>query len=273
MALKTPMEIARTACTSSRSKVSLSITQIVILGFQAGAYVAFGGWFMISVTRDMSSGLGALLGGTVFCVGLILVLIAGAELFTGNCIIPLGVLAGCVPLRGMLRNWVLVYLANFLGAALLAWLTYQTGLWRGATGVKALSIAAAKMNLPWGEIFFRGILCNWLVVLAVWASMAADDVVGKIAALFFPITAFVASGFEHCVANMYFLTLGLFLRGEGLPVDPALVAEITPGGLLHNLVPSTLGNIVGGVLFVAPLYFAAFREGLNNPAGMPQASQ
>lgn len=268
MALKSPPEIARAAaCATSPAKAALSILQMLVLGLQAGAYIAFGGWFMISVTRDMAphfgQGLTSLVAGAVFCVGLVLVLLAGAELFTGNCIIPLGVLQGTVSLKEMLRNWFWVYLANFAGAVLVAWLTYRTGLWHGATGAKALTIAAAKMNLSWSEIFFRGILCNWLVVLAVWISMAADNVFGKIAAVILPITAFVASGFEHSVANMYFLSMGLLLRGSGLPVDPAIIDGITPAGFLHNIVPCTLGNIVGGVLFVAVLYFVAYRRKMH----------
>jgi len=270
---KTPVELAKSACLAAKAKVAWSVPQMLVLGIMAGAYIAFGGWLMTIVTHDLASTMGVgfakFLGGSVFSVGLILVVIAGAELFTGNCMMPLSVMAGCTPMSGVFRNWFWVYLANFLGSIMVAFLIYYTGLWKGPVGVYAFKIAAGKMNLPISEAFVRGILCNWLVVLAVWMSMASTDIIGKIWAIFFPIMAFVASGFEHSVANMYFMALGLLLKGDpsvvsGADLSPEIFANINVAGYLHNLIPVTLGNMVGGIIFVAVFYFLVFRTNLED---------
>lgn len=270
---KTPVELAKSACMAAKAKVAWSIPQMLLLGIMAGAYIAFGGWLMTVVTHDLASTMGVgfskFLGGAIFSVGLMLVVIAGAELFTGNCMMPLSVMAGCTPMSGVLRNWFWVYVANFLGSIMVAVLIYYTGLWRGPIGIYAFKIAAGKMNLPIGEALVRGILCNWLVVLAVWMSMAAADVIGKIWAIFFPIMAFVASGFEHSVANMYFMGLGLLLKGDssivsaaGLPAE--VFSNVSVAGYLHNLIPVTIGNMIGGIFFVAIFYFLVFRTNLED---------
>ncbi len=272
MSFKTPIELAKAACTASQAKSKWSVSQMLILGILAGAYIAFAGYLCTVVTQDMAKYMGVgftkFMGGAVFSVGLMLVVIAGAELFTGNCMMPLGSLAGCTPLKGILRNWFWVYIANFIGSILIAILIYNTGLWHGPVGVNALKIAAGKMSLPMGQAFFRGLLCNWIVVLAVWMSMAATDVIGKIFACFFPIMLFVASGFEHSIANMYFMAMGLFVRGSEAIVSaanlaPEKLASVTWGGFIHNLVPVTLGNMVGGILFVAVFYFLVYKEKLE----------
>ena len=272
MSFKTPIELAKAACTASQAKSKWSVSQMLILGILAGAYIAFAGYLCTVVTQDMAKYMGVgftkFMGGAVFSVGLMLVVIAGAELFTGNCMMPLGSLAGCTPLKGILRNWFWVYIANFIGSILIALLIYNTGLWHGPVGVNALKIAAGKMSLPMGQAFFRGLLCNWIVVLAVWMSMAATDVIGKIFACFFPIMLFVASGFEHSIANMYFMAMGLFVRGSEAIVSaanlaPEKLASVTWGGFIHNLVPVTIGNMVGGILFVAVFYFLVYKEKLD----------
>ncbi len=272
MSFKTPIELAKAACTASQAKSKWSVSQMLILGILAGAYIAFAGYLCTVVTQDMAKYMGVgftkFMGGAVFSVGLMLVVIAGAELFTGNCMMPLGSLAGCTPLKGILRNWFWVYIANFIGSILIAILIYNTGLWHGPVGVNALKIAAGKMSLPMGQAFFRGLLCNWIVVLAVWMSMAATDVIGKIFACFFPIMLFVASGFEHSIANMYFMAMGLFVRGSEAIVSaanlaPEKLASVTWGGFIHNLVPVTIGNMVGGILFVAVFYFLVYKEKLE----------
>lgn len=269
--MKSPVEIARAACVSAKAKASWSVSQMIVLGFMAGAYIGFGGWAMTITTFDVQSlGVAKVIGGSVFSLGLILVVLAGAELFTGNCMMPLGVMAGCLPMRAVLKNWFWVYVANLLGSIAVAVLIYNTGLWHGAgdaVGAKALSIAAGKMGLGWKYAFFRGILCNWIVVLAVWLSMSADAVVGKIWAIYFPIMVFVASGFEHSIANMYFMTLGLLLKGDpgvlaAANLPAAKMGSISLWGFLNNLIPVTVGNIAGGVLFVAVLYFLAFKNKL-----------
>ena len=272
-AFKSPVEIAKGACASSKAKSSWSIPQMIIMGILAGAYIAFAGFLATVVSQDLSKyvgvGFSKFLTGAVFSTGLMLVVIAGGELFTGNCMMVLGSFAGCQPFRGVARNWFWVYMANFLGSILVALLIYYSGLWRGAVGANALKIAAGKMSIPFVEGFFRGILCNWIVVLAVWMSMAAVDVAGKIWAIFFPIMAFVASGFEHSIANMYFMSMGLLVKGSeaavtasGLPAEK--LANVGIGGFLQNLVPVTLGNMVGGILFVAVFYYLVFQKKLED---------
>jgi len=273
MNFKSPVELAKSACSASQAKSSWTVTQMLLLGTLAGAYIAFAGFLSTVVTQDMAKYMGVgftkFMGGAVFSVGLMLVVVAGAELFTGNCMMPLGYFAGCTPMKGILRNWFWVYVANFLGSILIAFFIYQSGLWNGPVGVNALKIAAGKMSLPFGQAFFRGILCNWIVVLAVWMSMAATDVIGKLFACFFPIMLFVASGFEHSIANMYFMAMGMFVKGSEAVVTaanlaPEKLAAVTMGGFFHNLIPVTIGNMVGGILFVAVFYYAVFKTKLEN---------
>ena len=271
--MKSPAELAKLACTVSKVKGNLSVRQMLLMGILAGAYIAFAGWLMTVVSHDMAqhfgSGVTRLMSGAVFSVGLMLVVICGSELFTGNCMMPLGYFAGCTPLPKILRNWGWVYTANLLGSILVAALIYFSGLADNAVGGRALQVAAGKMSIPFGQAFFRGILCNWIVVLAVWMSMAATDIVGKVWAIFFPIMTFVAAGFEHSIANMYFMTLGLFLKGTPVAVtasgltEPAL-ANISIGGFMSNLIPVTLGNMLGGILFVAVFYYFIFKDGLTD---------
>jgi len=273
MNFKSPVELAKSACSASKAKSSWTVTQMLLLGTLAGAYIAFAGFLSTVVTQDMAKYMGVgftkFMGGSVFSVGLMLVVVAGAELFTGNCMMPLGYFAGCTPMKGILRNWFWVYIANFIGSILIAFFIYNSGLWNGAVGVNALKIAAGKMSLPFGQAFFRGILCNWIVVLAVWMSMAATDVIGKLFACFFPIMLFVASGFEHSIANMYFMAMGLFVKGSDAIIaaanlPEAKLAAVNMGGFFHNLIPVTIGNMVGGILFVAVFYYAVFKTKLEN---------
>lgn len=273
---KTPATIAdtltRTLCVK---KVQASALRLSILGFFAGVYIGFGAQLAIMVTHDLAGFLGVgmakLIAGAVFSVGLMLVVIAGAELFTGNNLIFLSVLDRQVGVRRLLRNWTIVYFANLAGSLLLVLLMYWSGLWNtngGLVGAKALSIANAKVDLTFLQAFARGILCNWLVCLAVWMAVSARTVVGKVWAIFFPIMAFVASGFEHSVANMFFIPMGLAIKGQAAVVAAAGLTEklshLTVGGMVMNLIPVTLGNIVGGAFFVATLYWAVYiRKGKN----------
>lgn len=244
-----------------------------ILGILAGVFIGFGSELATMVTYDMSKFLGEgfakFIFGSVFSVGLILVVIAGAELFTGNNLIFASVLNGDVKLAKMLNNWFWVYVANFIGSLLLVWLMYASGLWQTGSfgvGAKALAIANGKVNLSLGAAFSRAIVCNWLVCLAVWLAVASKDVVGKIFAIYFPIMAFVASGFEHSVANMYIIPMGIFLKNSAEVVATAglsgKLANLTWGGFIaRNLIPVTLGNIIGGAFFVATLYWAVYLKG------------
>ena len=187
-------------------------------------------------------------------------------LTTGNCLILAGVLTRNVSMKGMLRNWFLVYLANFAGSILLVIIMYYSGLWKigkFGVGAAALTTAIGKVNLSFLEAFCRGIGCNWLVCLAVWLAIAGKDSISKIFGIYFPIMAFVASGFEHSIANMYFIPMGLFLKGKVAVVNAAGLTETIHNltwsrFLTGNLLPVTLGNIVGGAFFVGGIYYLAY---------------
>ncbi|MFP4421116.1 MAG: formate/nitrite family transporter [Desulfococcaceae bacterium] len=247
------------------AKATSPWVSLFVLGVLAGAYIGFGGLFSASVTFDMTLGIGMkkLIGGAAFSLGLMLVVIAGAELFTGNSLMISSVMTGRIGWRQMLERWGVVYLANFLGSLLVALLFYFSGLWRaggGALGESAVAVAFGKVNLGFGEAFVRAVGCNWLVCLAVWMALSARQVVGKILAIFFPIMGFVAIGFEHSVANMYFIPVGIFLSNWGGLAPAGLDLSTLHWGtfLWNNLVPVTLGNIVGGVVFVGLSYWSAY---------------
>lgn len=266
MNYSTPREIADTALQSGLVKCSLSAKQVLVLAILAGAYIAFAAEGSTMAVHDISGvGLARFLSGVIFSTGLMLVVICGAELFTGNTLIYMGYLEGKVSLTAMLKNWVLVYSGNLIGSVLLAVMMDASGLWsinNFLHGAYALKLAIGKVNLTFGEAFFRGILCNWLVCLAVWLAYAAKDISGKIWGIFFPIMLFVTSSFEHSVANMYYLTAGLLLKNS------KAVAALSSGydidklnmysAVFNNLVPVTLGNIVGGALFVGGCYWFTF---------------
>jgi formate/nitrite transporter len=218
-----------------------------------------------TLPKDFPFGVGVLLKGLIFTVGLILVVVAGAELFTGNNLILMAVLSKKVKLSGMLRNWGVVYLGNFIGSlimALLVALSQQYTMGSGAIGQTMFKIAETKSGLAFVPAVSLGILCNILVCLAVWMAFSARTTTGKIAAIIPPITAFVAAGFEHSVANMYFIPVALFVKS----FDPSFVEKlgfdiphVTWGNfLLNNLIPVTIGNIVGGAFFVGVLYWFIF---------------
>ena len=274
---RSPQAIAEIVTKSAGvKKATASILNILILGLLAGAYIGFGAALATLVGTDAASkygvGVAQVLIGSVFSVGLILVVIAGAELFTGNNLMIASVLGREYGLVRLLTRWAAVYGANFVGAVLLALIMYQSGLWKmasNAVGAKAIAIANAKVNLSFGEAFFRGVGCNWLVCLAVWMAFSAKDIAGKVLVIFFPIMAFVALGYEHCVANMYFIPMGLLLKGtsaaEGM--GAAALESLTWGKfLVANLVPVTLGNIGGGAIFVGSLYWWVYMRGkVRNP--------
>lgn len=265
---RTPANIAdnlsRSICVQ---KVNASILKLIVLGILAGVYIGFGACLATLIGHDAAKylglGLSRLVTGGVFSVGLMLVVIAGAELFTGNNLMLMGVLDKRAALSKMFYKWMVVFAANFLGSMLLAYLYYATNLWKmgdSAVGLAALNIANLKTNLTFTEAFSRGILCNWLVCLAVWMAIASREVVSKIFAIFFPIMAFVALGFEHSIANMYFVPLGIFLKGSNLVANTTLnLSGLTWGSFfLKNLIPVTIGNIIGGAFFVGLLYWLVY---------------
>ncbi|HET7158537.1 MAG TPA: formate/nitrite transporter family protein [Burkholderiales bacterium] len=206
-----------------------------------------------------------MLGGVVFSVGLVLVLVAGGELFTGNNLLAMAWAEGAVSTRELLRNWCIALCANAVGAFGIALLVLGTGYPQmndGAVGVTAVKIAIAKSTMPFWQAFFAGVLCNVLVCMAVWLTLAGRTVIDKVVAIVFPISAFVAAGFEHSVANMYFIPLGILLRDT---VDAATVAGVDRlnwSGYVRNLIPVTLGNIVGGSGLVALVYHVIYRLSL-----------
>jgi formate/nitrite transporter len=257
MSFKSPKEIVNAIDTAGCAKAELLWSRLLTLGFLAGAFVAFGGLLAIIVGGGVpgikadNPGLQRLIFGGVFPVGLILVVIAGAELFTGNtaCCIP-AVLSKKIPCTACAKNWCVSYIGNLLGSLFVAYfLTYLTGLvaenpWLGTT----ISIAEAKVSQDFWQLFFKGIGCNWLVCLAVWLAVASDDVIGKIWGIWFPIMAFVALGFEHSVANMFFIPAGIFYG-----------ADVTWSQFfIKNLIPVTIGNIIGGAFFVGVVYWYVY---------------
>jgi formate/nitrite transporter len=252
-----PREIAERVDAVCAAKASTSLLSLVMLGVLAGAFIGLGSLFYVIVVSDSSLGFAAsrVLGGTVFSLGLLLVVVAGAELFTGNNLLAMGWARGCITTGELLHNWIIVCFANFVGAAGLAAIVFLSGhtdMNNGAIGKTYMQIAAAKSSLPFWAAFFRGVLCNVLVCMAIWMTLAGRSLVDKFVAILMPIAAFVAAGFEHSVANMYFLTLGIMLHAAaGDPVDFS--------GLWRNLVPVIAGNIVGGSVLVALVYSVIYR--------------
>ena len=252
-------------------KVGLDFWSMFVLAVLAGAFIALGGEFFTLVTTKsgLSFGMNRLVGGLAFCLGLILVVVAGAELFTGNNLIVVAWVSGKVSLGQLMRNWIIVYFGNLVGSLITVMLMYLTRQWTldsYGVGVTALNIANAKVSLTFADALARGIMCNALVCLAVWLCLSARSVVDKILAIVFPITAFVASGFEHSVANMYFIPLGMLLKEEPEVLKAAgktaadLVNLSWQGFLVGNLLPVTIGNIFGGGFMVAAVYWFIYRR-------------
>lgn len=259
----TPVEAAEAVMDNGRRILTQPVASTIVLSLLAGFYIAFGAQLATIVTHDaaahVGSGIARFLGGSVFSIGLMLVIVCGAELFTGNTLLAKTALHGVIPWSRLLRNWVVVILGNFIGSVFFAWMMFHTELWAAdGIGQHTVNIAAAKCDLSFSAALVRGIFCNWLVCLAIFMAAAARDVTGKILACYAPIMAFVASGFEHSVANMYFIPAGLFIAPEIGANVPTLSWS---SFIVDNLVPVTLGNIIGGCVFVAGAYwFIHLRE-------------
>jgi len=293
-----PGEVAAAACGASSKKATLPLGQLIVLGLLAGVYIGFGANLGTVVSNDLpkflGNGFAQFMFGAVFSAGLMLVVVGGAELFTGNnMFMMIGALNNSCTWGDLLKNWVITWITNFIGALLLVYIlagafygffdsVAAVGLFNGAVGAKAMAISLGKVKLTWMSAFCRAILCNWLVCLAVWLAMASKDVVGKLFGIFFPIMAFVASGFEHSVANMFFIPMGILCSHVPGIVDFAaqatVTATMTPDAaaaaiagfksslapltwtnfLVKNLIPVTLGNIVGGAIFVGSVYWFSF---------------
>lgn len=257
-----PQQIAERVDSLGVAKARLPLLSMVMLGMLAGAFIGLGAMYYTLVVSDpaLSFAVSRVLGAVCFSLGLLLVVVAGAELFTGNNLLAMAWADGKVSSAEVLRNWVVVCLANFAGAAGLALLVYlsgHAGLNGGAVGQTYLKIAAAKSTMPVSELFFRGVLCNVLVCMAVWMVLAGRTVTDKFVAIVLPVSAFVAAGFEHSIANMYFFPLALLLKAGGA-VLPAGAEAITLWAMLRNLGPVILGNIVGGSVLVALVYYVIY---------------
>ena len=267
-----PKEIASRVETVGFTKANLNFLAKFTLSLLAGVFIAFGAALFTLVVCDskLSFGLTQLIGGLSFCLGLILVVVAGAELFTGNNLLVMAYVSKKITLKKLLENWVVVYLGNFLGAFSLALWVYLSRQWSAnnhLVGARALLIANAKVGLPFLVAFTRGVLCNALVCLAVWLCMGGRTTTDKILSILFPVTAFVALGFEHSIANMYFIPMGLLLKNNPAVLEAvaALTGKVNDFSgltmqtfLVNNLLPVTLGNIIGGGVLVGLVYWFVY---------------
>lgn len=264
-----PKDVAAKMCETGVGKCKLPILKMFILAILAGVYIAFGAQLFLLVGSDSTLGFGftRFLSASVFTVGLMMVVVGGAELFTGNNLVLIAALDKKVTWGELLKNWVVVYIGNFVGSIIIAALLFFGGTWSlngNLVGANALKVALSKTSLTFAQAFFRGILCNWLVCVAVWMAMASKDVIGKLFAIYFPIMAFVASGFEHSVANMFFIPYGIFLKSNPKVLEAAGktladLANLNWGTLFTvNLIPVTLGNLVGGAIFVGAVYWYVY---------------
>ena len=259
-----PAEIEEAVEKVGVKKANLPFLASFMLAIVAGGGVGFGALYYTIVASDPTLGFAAVrvVGGLVFTLGLVLVLVGGAELFTGNNLIVMAWASGKVSTRTMLRNWTIVYLGNFVGALgliVLVFYSHHLDMNDGRIGMSVLNTAAGKIRPDMLTLFCKGILCNVLVCAAVWLAYAGRTVTDKILAVMLPVSAFIAAGFEHCVANMYFLPLAWLLVQTGHAPANFDASLITLAGILHTLVPVTLGNIVGGAGFVGAIYWAIYR--------------
>lgn len=263
-----PAEVARRVETVGVAKAEMALLPLAMLGVLAGAFIGLGTMLFVLVRADPSLGFAAsqLVAGLVFSLGLLLVVVAGAELFTGNNLLAMAWADDKISSRQVLRNWVVVCAANLAGAAGLALLVHLAGhtdLGAGAVGETVVRITLAKQELPLPQAFFRGVLCNVLVCMAVWMAMAGRSVVDKAVAVVFPVTAFVAAGFEHSIANMYLFPLAMLVQaGDPAAVGPAAVgpAAVTLAGMGANLAVVIAGNLVGGSVLVGLAYHVIYRR-------------
>lgn len=259
-----PQEIARRVETVGVTKARLSLLSVVMLGVLAGGFIGLGALFFVLIKSDAGLGFAVsqVLGGLAFSLGLILVVIAGAELFTGNNLLVMAWASRKISTSELLKNWVVVCAANFVGAyglALLVFYSSHPDMNNGAIADRYLEIAAAKCSMPFWTAFLRGVLCNILVCMAVWMALAGRSVFDKVVAIVFPISAFVAAGFEHSIANMYLIPMGMLVKAAGhVGVNADAISWV---GFFSNLVPVILGNLVGGSLLVGFVYYIIYLRG------------
>ncbi len=254
MGVNSPAEITEIWINNGIKKANLSVGKMLVLGMLAGAYIGFGANVFVLATAaggdPFQSMVAKLIGAALFPVGLMMVILCGAELFTGNNLLTLALMDKKITAGKMLKNWVIVYIGNLIGSILLAFVLAKSGLFADAAGERAMAIAASKTSIPFMPAVLRGIGCNVLVVLACWLQAGAKDMIGKIFAIWFPIMMFVFAGFEHSVANMTYIPLGIFLG-----------ADVSWGAFfLANLVPVTIGNLIGGAVVIPFAYYYAYKK-------------
>lgn len=264
----TPAEVADKVKTVGVDKANMPFVSLVILSMMAGAFIAFGAmYYTVAITdSNMAYGLTKLLGGLAFSLGFILVVIAGAELFTGNTLVVMAWAKGKVSLGSLLKNWGIVYVGNTIGALAMVCLVYLSGYLDAhhhQVGVTAMKTGLAKVDNTLVESFVLGLFCNVLVCLASWMVYASRTVSDKVLAILFPISAFVAMGFEHCIANMYMIPVAILASMDpeivaASNLDAAQLETLSLSGFLDNIIPVTIGNIIGGGVFVAMTYYLVF---------------
>ena len=253
------------------AKANLKKTKMIVLAIAAGAFVAFGAQASLCVACGTEAacgwGIARILSGIVFATGLMMVVLTGAELFTGNVLMMFSVIKKKIKWYKLVRSWAIVYFGNFIGSLILAYLIFYSGsahFNHDALGALTLATAKAKVSLTFTEAFTRGIMCNWLVCVAVWMATSSQRVIGKVFAIFFPMVIFVASGYEHSVANMFFIPNGILTKTIPSVVEAANLTQADlslltwKGFFVNNLVPVTLGNIVGATIFVVLLFWLAY---------------
>ena len=257
--MNSPAAIANLYADTGAAKTRMPFGKLLVLAIFAGAFIALGGLGSSIASCGMPGSVGRVLSGLVFPIGLMMVLVAGAELFTGNCLILISVLEKRATLLGMFRNWGIVYVGNFIGGAAVAALAvygHTFDMYNGGLAQASLATAMAKVDLPFMDAFIRGILCNVMVCVAVWVSFAASDLAGKVLALSLPVFLFVLCGFEHCIANMYFIPAGIFTAMEYPQFQSGNLSWLS--FIINNLLPVTLGNIVGGSVLVGIGYWFTY---------------
>ena len=259
MSFQTPKQVFHSIAESGAIKIQTQIVKILLLGFLAGVYIAFGGLLAIKIgggipeIKSTNPGLASLIFGGVFPVGLMLVVMAGAELFTGNTALLIPALRRkTITTKDIAKNWIFSYIGNFIGSIFVAYffVTLPGLLEQEPWNSVIIAIAEGKVNQEFIPLFLKGVACNWLVCLAVWLAVSSNQVSGKILGIWFPIMTFVALGFEHSIANMFFIPLGIFQGADVTWLE----------FFVYNLIPVTLGNIMGGAIFVGVIYSYVFSE-------------
>jgi len=266
-----PDQIAEQTIENSCKKANTKVSRLLVLGILAGAFIAFASEGSNAAIYNIPwAGVGKALAGALFSTGLMLVIVAGGELFTGNTLMIAALAQKRIGWGGLFKNWVTVYVGNFIGAVLIAWFIFMSGqldFSSGLLGGFTIRTAAYKISMGFSKAFFMGIMCNWLVSLAIWMAYGTKDMTGRLLAIFFPIWLFITSGFEHCVANMYYIPAGIMAKANPAWVKQAITLGASPENInslnwgsffTHNLIPVTLGNIIGGVVFTGMAYWFVY---------------